>query len=199
MSLYNNKNPKTTIHKFGYGNKQRALDTIKNVKSYNKNYQFQIINTMYNRAKYHKNRTKDMEEAMKIFNKWLQNYKKIKPSSKDLYPFLSLKTIKKYEPLADKYNISLVCRGLKKSKLTDSGFLEIYKKVKGNKQKLKDIPVKKSNPTGIDYYRKRDIQLKAKITQMKKMKIPLFDENNNPTKMHLILIMWAYSPKPNKL
>ena len=26
---------------------------------------------MYNRAKYHPNRTKDMEAAMKVFKKWL--------------------------------------------------------------------------------------------------------------------------------
>ena len=96
--------------------------------------------------------------------------------------------------LADKYNISLVCRGLKKSKLSDKGFLEIYKEVKGNKNKLKNIPLKKSNPNGIDFYRKRDIQLNAKINQIKKMKLPLTDKDGNPTKMHLILIMWAYSP-----
>ena len=60
MSLYSDKNPKTTIHKFGYGSKKKALDTIKNVKSYSKKYQFQIINTMYNRAKFHKNRTKSV-------------------------------------------------------------------------------------------------------------------------------------------
>lgn len=31
---------------------------------------------MYNRAKYHKYRTKDMEEAMKVFKKWLKEFRR---------------------------------------------------------------------------------------------------------------------------
>jgi hypothetical protein len=34
-------------------------------------YQKQVVNTMYNRAKYHPYQTSDMREAMKIFEKWL--------------------------------------------------------------------------------------------------------------------------------
>ena len=37
-------------------------------------YQKQVINTMYNRSKYHPNQTKDMKEAMKIFLEWIQEY-----------------------------------------------------------------------------------------------------------------------------
>ena len=55
------------------------------------------------------------------------------------------------------------------------------------------MPIK-TNPNGIDWYRKRDVQIKAKLSQINKMKLKLFDKNGNPTKIHLNLIMWAYSP-----
>lgn len=196
--LYSDKNPKNTIKGLGYKNKEKAKFTIDRVKSYSIKYQFQVINTMYNRAKFHKNKTKEMEEAMKIFKKWLDKYKKNlnKESNKDEYEFLNLSKIKKYEKMAEKLKVSEVSRGVKKSKLSDKGFLEVYKEIKGkkNKNKLKEIPIKKSNPNGIDWYRKRDVQIKAKLSQIKKMKLKLFDSNGNPTKIHLNLIMWAYSP-----
>ena len=72
LSLFSSgKNkPKT---KTGYGNKSRAIMTLKNIKKYNKIYQKQVVNTLYNRAKYHKYQNKDMREAMKVFKLWLKN------------------------------------------------------------------------------------------------------------------------------
>ena len=74
-TLYEDKHPNTSLKNTGYKNAKKAEDTIKLVKKYNLIYQFQVINTMYNRAKYHPHQTKDMKEAMKIFKKWLNNYK----------------------------------------------------------------------------------------------------------------------------
>jgi hypothetical protein len=46
---------------------------------------------MYYRAKHHKNKTKDMEKAMKVFKVWLDNYKNMKKEeSGNKYPFLKL-------------------------------------------------------------------------------------------------------------
>lgn len=73
-SLYEDKHPKTSLKGTGFKNKEKALDTIKLVKAKPKTYQFQVINTMYNRAKYHPHRTEDMLEAMKVFKKWLDEY-----------------------------------------------------------------------------------------------------------------------------
>lgn len=69
-SLFDNgsKKPRT---KTGYANKEKAIMTIKNIKKYDKQYQMRVINTLYNRAKYHKYQTKEMREAMKIFKKYL--------------------------------------------------------------------------------------------------------------------------------
>ena len=50
------------------------LDKLKKLNR-GRTYDLQVINTMYNRAKYHKFRTKKMEEAMKVFQKYLKKLK----------------------------------------------------------------------------------------------------------------------------
>lgn len=67
-----NKNPKKSVKNTGFKDKEKALDTIKIVKDLEKNHQMQIILTMYYRAEYHPNKTKDMEDAQKVFKKWLK-------------------------------------------------------------------------------------------------------------------------------
>ncbi len=74
LSLYEDYKPKTTIKNMGFKNKEKALYTIKKIKNKSLKYQKSVINTMYNRAKYHPNRTKEMENAMKIFKRWLNKY-----------------------------------------------------------------------------------------------------------------------------
>lgn len=56
----------------GYGNRERALMTIKNIKSFPISYQKQVVNTLYNRAKYHKYQNQGMRDAMKIFEGWIK-------------------------------------------------------------------------------------------------------------------------------
>ena len=196
MALFDDANPDTTIKGYGYKNKEKAIDTIKLVEKTKRgrSYKFQVINTMYNRAKHHKNTTKDMKEAMKVFEGWLNEYK---------YPFLPLKTIRKYEKLADYYNVSLKARGKEKPSTSDEGFLVVYKKVHGNVDKLKTYPVKKSNPHGINWFSKRNNQVKAKYNQAKNNNIELFHKTGKlkdlPTKIHINMIMWGYSPYPDRL
>ena len=71
LSLYEDYKPKTTIKNLGFKNKEKALYTIEKIKNKDLTYQKSVINTMYNRAKYHPNRTKDMEKAMKVFKVWI--------------------------------------------------------------------------------------------------------------------------------
>jgi hypothetical protein len=94
---------------------------------------------MYNRAKYHPNKTKDMDEAMKIFFIWLKDYKKKKDKENIKYPWIKLEIIKKFENLANEYNIGLVSRGINPSSKTDNGFLWMFNSVKGKSYKLQYI------------------------------------------------------------
>ncbi len=66
-----NKNPKKSIKNTGYKNKEKAIETINLVKNLDLIKQMQIILTMYYRAEHHPHKTKDMEQAQKVFKKWL--------------------------------------------------------------------------------------------------------------------------------
>lgn len=81
MSLYTNNHPETTIHGLGFKNKEKAKETIKilddNVKrkEITKIRMMQTINTLLNRAKFHPHQTKNMRDAIKIFERWMKKYK----------------------------------------------------------------------------------------------------------------------------
>lgn len=205
--LYTNNNPNTTIHGTGFSNKNKAEYTIFLTNKFVKNgkidsvWQMRIIQTMYYRAKHHPHRNKKMEEAMKIFANWLKKYKNKKSKIKNMdieTNWLPYSLVHKFEKLADYYNISRGARGLEKPTTSDEGFVRIYEKVKGNYKKLKNIPLRKDKPDGANWYQMRNVRVKAKSGQMKTMKIPLYHTSGKlkglPTKMHTILIMWAYSP-----
>lgn len=185
MELYTDNNPKTTIKGTGFKDEKTALNTFKLIDKRSMLYKFTLINALYNRAKYHPNKTPDMEKAMKIFDKWLKKNKNYKIK----YPYLKLNIIKKFEKLAEERDISRVSRGLDKAVKSDYGFLVMYKKTK-NPSKLAFIPVKKNNPSGNDYDSMREKFLNARSKQVKS----LYDEEGLPTTPHLILIMNGYSP-----
>ena len=58
--------------KLGYSDAERALQTIKNVKKFDVSVQRQLVNSMLNRAKYNKNQTSGMRDAIKIYTKWMK-------------------------------------------------------------------------------------------------------------------------------
>ncbi len=74
-TLYNlNKNPKKSTKNTGFKNKQKAIDTLEIIKKLDKTKQMQIVLTMYYRAEHHPYKTKDMENAQKVFKKWLKDH-----------------------------------------------------------------------------------------------------------------------------
>lgn len=76
LSLFSDYNPKTTIKGLGFKNKDKALYTIDRIKNEPIKYQVNVISTMLGRAKNHPYKTKEMEDAIKIFIKWMKIYKK---------------------------------------------------------------------------------------------------------------------------
>lgn len=97
-----------------------------------------------------------------------------------MYNYLPLKTIELYEPIAEEFKVSQVARGV-------AGFLTQYRKVKGRPNKLSD-----------HWDKKRENFIKRHMTQLRKNKERLW-VNGLPSRRHLALIMWAYSPTANKL
>jgi hypothetical protein len=213
IELYTNAHPKTTIKGTGYKNKKTALNTLKLIKDKPLKKQFLIINVLYQRAKYHKNQTKDMIQAMNIFEKWLKKYKKSKTIMKDggngnrqtekSLPYLPLSLVNSYEKLANYYNVSLKARGLEKPTTSNEGFLVVYRKIKGNSNLMKNIPCRKNKVHGVNWDRKRAIEVYGKLGQLKRMKLDFFHKSGIlkglPTKIHINMIIWAYSPYPTKL
>lgn len=199
-NLYNDLHPTTSLKKTGFKDIKTALDTIDLVKYRSIKYQFDVINTMYNRAKFHPNKTEFMEEAMKIFSKWLKKYKKIKKQEDKLYPWLSIEIIERFKKLANEHKVSKVSGKLKKSSKTDNEFFQMYKLVKGKAYKLQYIPVKNNKPDGQDYWSYRISFIKSRLAQIKKLNTPLYYKEGKykglPTKQHLVLILHGYSPDP---
>ncbi len=202
IELYTNAHPKTTIKGTGYKNEKIAKKSLLLLKNKPKKYQFLVINTLYQRAKFHKHQTKDMRKAMKIFSLWIKKYKKysVKGGSKinKPLPYLHLDVVNKYEKLAEYYNVSRKARGLEKPSTSDEGFLVIFRKVKGNNKLLKNIPCRKDKPNGVNWDRKRSIEVYGKLGQAQRMKLDLFHSSGLlkglPTIIHINMIMWAYSP-----
>lgn len=198
MSLYTDDNPETTIKGTGFKNAKKVKETFKLISRRSMLYQFQVVNTMYNRAKYHKYKTDEMKEAMILLKEWLDNYKK-----EENYEYLPLDLVNKYEKLAEEYNISRVARGLDKSTKSDEGFLVVYRKANGNGNKLVNKLVKKNKPQSADWNIHRNNFIKARLGQMKKANTKWFHNTgiykDLPTKQHLVLIMNAYSPNKRRL
>ena len=205
IELYTNAHPKSTIKGTGYKNKKIALNTLKLIKNKPLKKQFLIINVLYQRAKYHKNQTKDMIQAMNIFEKWLKKYKTtmMKGGANKKLPYLPLSLVNSYEKLANYYNVSRKSRGLEKPSTSNQGFLVVYRKVKGNGSLMKNIPCRKNKTSGVNWDRKRAIEVYGKLGQSQRMKLDLFHKSGTlkglPTKIHINMIMWAYSPYPTKL
>ena len=75
--------------------------------------------------------------------------------------------------------------------------INVYRKVKGNANLMKTIPCKKSKINGVNWDRKRTIVVSGKLGQAKSMKLDFFHKTGKlkglPTKIHINMIMWAYS------
>ena len=73
QNLYSpNKSGKLPRTKTGFKNSTTARKTLKNIAKMDKIYQKEVVITMYNRAKYHPHRTSKMQEAMRIYSRWMK-------------------------------------------------------------------------------------------------------------------------------
>ena len=76
--LYSDYHKEKSLKNTGYRDKQTAINTINLIKKRGLKYQFDVINTMKNRALYHQHKTQEMDAAIEIFNIWLNKYNKKK-------------------------------------------------------------------------------------------------------------------------
>ncbi len=92
------------------------------------------------------------------------------------YPYLALSTITALEPAARRRGVSEVAR-------SPRGFLAVYRGAKGDWRRLSE-----------DWIAKRDGFIARHLAQLEGRGEALIDPDGMPTRRHLALIMWAYSP-----
>lgn len=93
--------------------------------------------------------------------------------------YLTLACVKSFENQARSRGVSKVARSKR-------GFLTAYKRAGGDPKRLPPA-----------WRRKRDAFVARHMAQVKKRREPLY-ENGRPTRRHLALIMWAYSPQGSR-
>jgi hypothetical protein len=101
---------------------------------------------------------------------------------------LNRKIVIAYLPLMEKFGVSKVARGLQKSTATKQGFTEVFlsgKSLFGQATKNESWTQRRKN------YLKRHLK-GGKRT-------PLYNLDGSPSRYHLSLIAWAYSPDPKGL
>ena len=80
LSLFSDYNPKTTTQGLGFKDKEKAIHTIEIIKNRDLKYQVNVIATMLGRDKKHPHKTKNINEAIKVFSIWMKNFKKNRAS-----------------------------------------------------------------------------------------------------------------------
>lgn len=91
-------------------------------------------------------------------------------------PFLSLDEVEQFVPLAAARGVSEVARGR-------GGFLEAYRRAAGDPSELSDA-----------WRHKRAAFIARHEAQAQRAGEPMFEDDGTPTRRHLALMMWAYSP-----
>lgn len=89
--------------------------------------------------------------------------------------FLPLATIARYEKLARQRHVSEVARG-------PTGFLPMYKRA-GSAARVPEV-----------WRKKREAFIARHMAQVDQRNEILWDLDGRPSRRHLALIMWAYSP-----
>jgi hypothetical protein len=107
------------------------------------------------------------------------------------FEWLPLSLVEKFIPLMERYNVSEVARGAKPSAQTREGFIEAYDAVNGLKSKMRKRETGFSDQT---WDERRHAFVSRHMAQIEYRGEPLYQDNGDPTRHHLSLIAWAYSP-----
>nr|CAD7611140.1 unnamed protein product [Timema genevievae] len=199
--LFGTETTETTFQGAGFKDKDKALETIKMLEGRDISFQFQVINSMYHRAKVIIKRTKDAEkvqnltEAIETFQVWLDDYR-AHSRAKENFTYLPLETVEAYERLAEKYGVSQAVN-------SRPSFLQVYKAAEGELKKLRMAKVDPDDEQTVTWDVHRNKHLRDISERIKSDHLPLYETDVEfrglPTKEHVELIMWGYSSEPTKV
>lgn len=203
--LFSNNHPETTVHGYGFDTPEHVTRTLADLNNRDISYQFQVVNTLNERAKSVLTRTQDsdkranIQRGLKLLQAWLDTYHKKNRGQTENYPYLSVQQVNKLEPLAEYYNISRKARGLEKPTTSDEGFLTVYRR-NTNPAKLRTIPVRQRVPAGETWDKHRNNFIKRRLLMLKNAGsgYGLYHTEGPlaglPTVLHVNMLMWAFSP-----
>ena len=106
------------------------------------------------------------------------------------YRWMTLEAVEAAIPAMEAENVSEVARGAKSSTATKEGFIEAYRATGGSPEKMK----KRAATTNTSWAKRRQEFVKRHMGQVRENKEPLFRADGIPTRRHLGLIAWAYTP-----
>lgn len=122
---------------------------------------------------------------MAVFDEWLSNYEK-NNLSKENRAYLPLASIKTLLPLKKQYKLD---------DITSNAFLKAYRKCDGEYKNLRTIA---SGSDAATWDIVRNAALKKLLRNVDETKAELW-KDDLPTKEHMELILWAYSPDASKI
>lgn len=132
-----------------------------------------------------KDKLQNINDAVQVFEEWLQNFEKLN-LSKENRAYLPLATVKTLLPLKKQYKIE---------DKQAAAFYEAYKSVSGDYKNLRTVSSGEDQPTW-DIVRNSVLRkLLKKVDEDK----PDLWKDDLPTKEHVELIVWAYSPDASKI
>jgi hypothetical protein len=105
-----------------------------------------------------------------------------------MFKYLKLKTVNQAIPFIAAENVSEVARSRR-------GFIRAYRMVNGNSKRLKQTLVPGRQLT---WDERRENFIRRHLAQARSNNEP-FWRDGFPTRRHLALVAWAYSPTPSKL
>lgn len=201
--LFGSETTETTFQGAGFKDKEKALETLQLLEGRDVTFQFQIINSMFHRAKVIHKRTKDPEklrnlsEAIETFENWLNDYRSHSRAKENL-TYLPLDVVEAFQPLADKYGVKTEVSGV------DISFLKAYREADGDLKKLRVLKVNPDDEKSITWDVHRNKYLKPLVDRVKGDDAPPLYRTEEkvrgvPTKEHVELVMWGYSPEVTKL
>ena len=116
------------------------------------------------------------------------------------YSYVPLDLAMKFEKLAAKRGVSRVARGVTRSTQSEGGFFQVAKRVSGNRDKLKQLPIKKNSQQ--TWWDRRNNFCKRHRGQMLVRREPTVEQSGpykgTPTRRELGLIMWMCSNISNE-
>ena len=92
------------VHGYGFDTPDHVTQTLTDLNNRDIIYQFQVVNTLNERAKEVLKRTQDpvkkknLSASIVLLSKWLSSYRKLSRGTKENYPYLPVQVVNKLEP-----------------------------------------------------------------------------------------------------